>query len=179
MGLLHEVPEEPLVVDALPVTPLLHLLVVPNVLGLLLHLLDDVLLPGVELVLAAQLEVELVDAPVLQVAAEGQHAHLVHHVQLVGAVKVEDGLEGARVAVEEVLVVHQGVGVAQLHYLVVVAGQGQPAQPGPRIGPQGAPEGLVLLPTHVEENPLVDLRDSPKQKGEFGSVARSNKSFGQ
>ncbi len=47
-----------------------------------------------------------------QVVAEGQDAHLVSDVEPLGAVEVEHGLEGARVAVEEVLVVNlERVGV--------------------------------------------------------------------
>ena len=61
------------------------------------------LLPS--LVLAARLEVELVDLPEVEVVGEGEDAHLLDQVQLARPVKVEDGGEGARVAVEEVLVV--------------------------------------------------------------------------
>ena len=52
--LLYEIPEADLVLDKLPGPKvLLHLL--PDVVGLFLHLLDDVLLPGVVFVLAAGL----------------------------------------------------------------------------------------------------------------------------
>lgn len=64
--------------------------------------------------LTARLQVQLVDAPVLQVVAEGEHAHLVHQVQLAGAVEVEDGAEALGVAVEEVFVVDERVVVAEL-----------------------------------------------------------------
>ena len=57
------------------------------------------------LVLAAGLQVELVDLPEVEVVGEGEHAHLLDEMQFARAVKVEDGGEGARVAVEEVLVV--------------------------------------------------------------------------
>ena len=57
------------------------------------------------LVLAAWLEVELVDLPEVEVVGEGEDAHLLDQVQLARPVKVEDGGEGARVTVEEVLVV--------------------------------------------------------------------------
>ena len=60
------------------------------------------------LVLAARLEVELVDLPEVEVVGEGEDAHLLDQVQLARPVKVEDGGEGARVAVEEVLVVRLG-----------------------------------------------------------------------
>ena len=71
-------------------------------------------LPPPSLVLAARLEVELVDLPEVEVVGEGEDAHLLDQVQLARAVKVEDGGEGARVAVEEVLVVHERVRVAVL-----------------------------------------------------------------
>ena len=60
------------------------------------------------LVLAAWLEVELVDLPEVEVVGEGEDAHLLDQVQLARPVKVEDGGEGARVTVEEVLVVRLG-----------------------------------------------------------------------
>ena len=60
------------------------------------------------LVLAARLQVEFVDLPEVEVVREGEHAHLLDEVQLARAVEVEDGREGARVAVEEVLVVRLG-----------------------------------------------------------------------
>ena len=40
---------------------------------------------------------------------ESQNAHLVRQVEFSGPVEVEDGVEGARVAVEEELVFHKGV----------------------------------------------------------------------
>ena len=58
--------------------------------------------------LAARLQVEFVDLPEVEVVGEGEHAHLLDEVQLARAVEVEDGREGARVAVEEVLVVRLG-----------------------------------------------------------------------
>lgn len=87
----------------------------------------DVLLALMVLVLATRFEVELVDAPVVEVVAEGDNAHLFDQVQLAGAVKVQDRAEGARVAVEEVLVVHQRVVVAQLHDGFVAGAVAQPA----------------------------------------------------
>ncbi len=116
--LLDEVPQAALILHKLPVAEvLLHLLL--DVVRLLLHLLDDVLLAGVVLVLAAGLQEDLVDHPVLEVVAEGEDAHLVDDVELAGAVEVEDGVEGARMAVEEVLVVNEAVGVAEVQDVVV------------------------------------------------------------
>ena len=40
---------------------------------------------------------------------ESQHTHVLVDVELPRPVEVEDGVEGARVAVEEVLVVEDGV----------------------------------------------------------------------
>jgi hypothetical protein len=88
----------------------------------LFHFLDDVLLARVVLILAAGLQEDLINHPVLQVVAEGQHAHLINDVELPRAVEVEDGVEGARVAVEEVLVVHEAVGVAKAEDVVVGGG---------------------------------------------------------
>ena len=58
--------------------------------------------------LAAGLQVELVDLPEVEVVRECEHAHLLDEVKFACAVEVEDGGEGARVAVEEVLVVRLG-----------------------------------------------------------------------
>ena len=63
--------------------------------------------------MAAGLEVQFVDAPVLEVVTEGEDAHLVHQMQLPCPVQVEDGGEGARVSVEEELVVRKVVVVAE------------------------------------------------------------------
>ena len=60
--------------------------------------------------LAAWLEVELVDLPEVEVVGEGEHAHLLDEMEFARAVKVEDGGEGARVAVEEILVVRLSKG---------------------------------------------------------------------
>ena len=78
--------------------------------------------------LAAGLQVQLINAPVLEVLAEGQDTHLLHQMQLARAVEVEDGGKGARVAVEEVLVVGQGVVVAEVQQRVVGAALPQLAQ---------------------------------------------------
>ena len=78
------------------------------------------------------LHVNLVDEPVVEVVAEGHDAHLVDHVELPGAIEVEHRVEGARVAVEEVLVVNERVRVAVLQDgLVGQALDGQAAEPRP------------------------------------------------
>ena len=71
-----------------------------DTLGLLAHLLEHVLLALVVAVLAARLEVELVDAPVLEVVGERQHAHLLDEVQLTGPVEVQHRRERTRVSIE-------------------------------------------------------------------------------
>jgi len=69
-------------------------------LSLLPHLLEHVLLALVVAVLAARLEVQLVDAPVLEVVGERQHAHLLDEVQLTGAVEIQHGRERSRVTIK-------------------------------------------------------------------------------
>lgn len=74
------------------------------------------------LVLTTGLEVELVNAPVLKIVAEGQDTHFFDQMQFSCPVKVQDGGKGPRVPVKEELVVLQVVVVAQLHqHLVCVA----------------------------------------------------------
>jgi len=65
--------------------------------------------------LAARFQVELVHAPVLEVVAEGDDAHLFNQVELTGSVEVENRWEGSRMPVEEVFVIHQRVVVTKLH----------------------------------------------------------------
>ena len=74
---------------------------------------------------------------------ECEDAHLVSDVELAGAVEVEDGVEGSGVAVEEVLVVSEGVVVAQPHDLLVGPGAGEHAQSGGGHRVQDAPHDLV------------------------------------
>ena len=116
------------------------------------------------LYLTTRFEPVLVNLPVLEVSAEGHNAHLVDHVELVGAVKVEYGLEGARVAVEEVLVLGEGVGVAQVQDFLVRGRVGQPAQPGSWPSCQSFPKNLVFVTAHIERNALVDLLASFNHK---------------
>lgn len=66
------------------------------------------------LVLATALEIELVDAPICEIVAERQHAHLVYQVELAGAIEIEDRAERLWMPIKEVLVVDQGVIVAEL-----------------------------------------------------------------
>jgi len=124
-------------------------------LSLLPHLVLDVLFPLVVLVLAARLQVELVDAPEVEVVGESQDAHFLHQMKLARSIEVEDGGEGARMPVEEVLVVHQVVIVAQLHQGVVAVALPQPAQPRVRQMFQCPPQHLVLRAAHVQDDPSV------------------------
>ena len=94
---------------------LLYSVLLPERLRLPPQLLVHLLLLLVVARLAARLQVDLVDAPVVQLLAERQRAHLLHHVQLARAVEVEDGGERSGVAVEEVLVVVEAVVVSDLH----------------------------------------------------------------
>lgn len=91
----------------------------PHVLGLsfelFVHLLLFLVIPG----LAAGLKVDLVDAPEVQLLAEWERAHFLHHVQLPSAIEVEDGSEGAGVSVEKVLVGIQAIIIAYLQDRVV------------------------------------------------------------
>ena len=90
--LLNEIPQTLLILCELPVSKVL-LDFLLDVVGLLLHLLDHVFLSGVELVLTTGLQIDLVDAPIVQIVAEGHHAHLVHHVQFARSVEVQNGVE--------------------------------------------------------------------------------------
>lgn len=86
-GLFEKIPQDLLVVRALSLTEL-FLVALPQRLRLLSHLLVHVLLALVVLVLATRLQVQLVHAPVLQVVAERQHAHLVDQMQFARPVEV-------------------------------------------------------------------------------------------
>lgn len=84
----------------------LLLVALPKTFGLLTHLLVNVLLALVVLVLATRFQVEFIDAPVFQIIREGDDAHLLHQVKFTRSVEIQDGRKGARVAVEEILIVH-------------------------------------------------------------------------
>lgn len=127
---------------------------VPHVLGLsfelLVHLLLFLVIPG----LAAGLQVDLVDAPEVQLLAEREGAHLLHHVQLPGAVEVQDGGEGAGVSVEKVLAVIQVVVVAYLHDGVVGVAVSQLAQSCAGQPVQRPPQDFVEETPDVESHSL-------------------------
>ena len=105
MWLLDEVPQAPLVLCKLAgAKVLLNLLL--NVGRLLLHLVLDELLAGVELVLTTGLQVNLVNLPVLEVIGKGHHAHLIHHVKIARTVKVQNRIETSWMTVKEIFIVH-------------------------------------------------------------------------
>ena len=79
--------------------------------SVLLNLGDDVIPPRIELVNAANLEIELLDLPELQVVREVEDADLVQDVEAVSSVEVEDAVEGGGVAVEVDLVLGQRIRV--------------------------------------------------------------------
>ena len=53
------------------------------------------------------LEIDIVNHPILQVLVEVHHTKLVQNVKFASSVEVEDTVEGARVAVEVILVLLQ------------------------------------------------------------------------
>ena len=88
-------------------------------------------------------QVQLVDAPVLQVLLEGHRAALLAEVKTTRPVEVDDGAEVARVSVEVILVVLHVELVAELQDLRRALGPPQLAQP--RLG-----QSLQQHPGHVE-----------------------------
>lgn len=130
-GLLQEIPQFLPLLWAAGVIKLSLSLPLPHCLGLppqlLVHLLFLLVVSG----LAARLQVDLVNPPVVQLLAEGEGAHLLHHVQLARAVKVQNGGEGPRVPIEKVLVLVQAVVVADLHQGLVGVAVSELAEPGP------------------------------------------------
>ena len=141
----------PLILDKVSVAKVLDDLLggLLKVLGLL-HLGKDVVTPGVELVHAADLKIDLLDHPELQVLRKVQHAELVNDVKMIRSVKVQDRVEGERVTVEVDLIVSQGVGVHQLEDVLVRPGLGQHAEPGERPLLQHPPHDLVLHTAQVD-----------------------------
>ena len=157
MRFLDEVPQTPLVLGELAgAKVLLDLLL--DVGRLFLHLVDDMLLAGVELVLAARLQVDLIDAPEVKVFGESHDAHLVDDVKTPGPVKIEHGVEGPRVTIEEVLVVDERVRVAEVKDLLVSRRlRGKSPESGSGDCLQHHPHDLVSDSAYVEGNSLVQL----------------------
>ena len=65
------------------------------------------------------LEIDIVNLPILQVLVEIHHTKLVQNVKFASSVEVEDAVEGARMAVKIILVFLQGEGVAQIQDLQI------------------------------------------------------------
>lgn len=82
---------------------------------LLVHLLLFLMIAR----LAARLQINLINTPVIELLSERERAHLLHHVQLPSAIEVQDARERARVPVEEVLILVQAVIIAHLHERLV------------------------------------------------------------
>lgn len=110
---LKKIPQPLLILGTFSVAKFL-LLALPERLRLLPHFLVHVLFTLMILVLATALEIELVDAPVSKIVAERQHAHLVYQVELAGAIKVEDRAKRLGMSIKKILVVDEGVVVAEL-----------------------------------------------------------------
>ena len=125
--------------------------------------------------LAARFYVQLVDGPVGEVVAEGQHAgRLVDHVQLAGAVEVDDGAERARMAVEEELGRRrrQVEVVADAGQLGSAAAGHQSAEPGARQAGQRPPRYLVPYAAHVEDDPPAGRRDDHQRRRRRSGLGR-------
>ena len=71
------------------------------------------------------------------------------------SVEVEHGVEGARVAVEEVLVVDERVRVAELHDLLVRLGGGEEAEARARVEEQRRPQDLSIALDRIERGSWV------------------------
>ena len=63
------------------------------------------------------LEIDIVNHPILQVLVEIHHTKFVQNVKFASPVEVEDAVEGAGPTVEIILVLLQGEGIAQLEDL--------------------------------------------------------------
>ena len=78
--------------------------------------------------------------------------------------------------VEEVFVINETVGVAQLQDLIVSRGVNQLAQPGLGNLLQHLPEDVVAHPAHVEADPLVQLPRLLDNEGVWGTDFRQERS---
>lgn len=127
--------------------------------------------------LATRLQVDLIHTPVVQLLAEGQGAHFLHHVQLPGAVEVQYRCERPWVPVEKVLVVVQVVVVAYVHEGFVGFAVSQFAQARAWQTVQGSPQNLMGQTTDVQLDPPV-ARHTPNNirrlRGERGGRPRAN-----
>ena len=65
------------------------------------------------------LEIDIVNLPILQVLVEIHHTKFVQNVKFASSVEVEDAVEGPGMTVEIILVFLQGEGVAQTENLQI------------------------------------------------------------
>ena len=65
------------------------------------------------------------NSPILLAHLESQHTHVLVDVELPGPVEVEDGVEGAGMAVKEVLVLNQVVVCHQTPHLLMALNSGK------------------------------------------------------
>ncbi|KAF3850008.1 hypothetical protein F7725_019727 [Dissostichus mawsoni] len=113
----------------------------------------NVLLPLVVPVAAAGAQVELLDPPVLDLLAEGEDAHLLHHVDMSRVVEVEHTKENLGIPVEVVLLLGRAVVVTQLQDGRLALAAQQTGQACVREAEQHIQIHVVPKPPHVE----VDL----------------------
>ncbi|KAL0594927.1 LOW QUALITY PROTEIN: hypothetical protein AAY473_035115 [Plecturocebus cupreus] len=97
----------------------------------------------------------LAQAPVVGLLAEGEDTQLVQHVQVAGAVEVQQAQEEARVPVEVELARRRVVVVAQAPRLLLRRRGLQAAQPGSREARQGARTQQPPHAAHVHAQRLV------------------------
>ena len=104
--------------------------------------------------LTAGFQVELVDAPVLEVIPEREDTHLFDQMESSSSIEVQDGSECPRMPIEVELHVDQTVVVADIHDRLVGVAVTQLAQPGVGQTVEGPPHRLVLHPANVQHDPL-------------------------
>ena len=127
LWLLHEVPDHLLVFCKLAI-PKIILLLLLHLPGVALHLLNHQLPLPNELVVAAAVQVVGTETPIVEILSKGKDTHLVGQVQLSRSIEVEDGVEGPGVAVEEELVLDDGVIAAEGDDLLVGSSSGEKSQ---------------------------------------------------
>ena len=67
-----------------------------------------------KILFSLDLEIDIVNHPILQVLVEIHHTNLLQNVEFSSSVEVEDAVEGARMTIKIILVFLQGEGVAQI-----------------------------------------------------------------
>ncbi|TNN76177.1 hypothetical protein EYF80_013708 [Liparis tanakae] len=110
----------------------------------------NVILPLVVPVATAGAYVELLDSPVLDLLAEGEDAHLLHHVDASCVVEVEHAEENMWIPVEVVLLLGRAVVVTQFQDRRLALAAQQTGQARVREAEQHARIYFVSNPSHVE-----------------------------